>query len=96
MKLAPLSEFFPLLKKALTLPEGGVLPNKKKAGFFNLLKATFIKGKAKTLALYGSFLLIMSRFVFFPIWYIISGSIFLIYAITIKFFAPKPIEKTYI
>ena len=96
IKLITLSEFFPLLKKAQTLPEGGFLPNKKKIGFLNLLKATFSKGKARTFATYGSFLLIMSRFVFFPIWYIISGSIFLIYAITVKFFAPKPIEKTFI
>ena len=96
IKLVPLSEFFPLLQKALTLPEGGFLPKRKKTGFFNLVKATFSKTRAKTLALYGSFLLIMSRFVFFPIWYIITGSIFVLYAITVKFFAPKPIEKTFL
>ena len=96
IKLVALSEFFPILKKAQTLPEGGFLPNKKKLGFLNLLKGTFSRGKARTFATYGSFLLVMSRFVFFPIWYIISGSIFLIYAITVKFFAPKPIEKTFI
>ena len=96
IKLVALSEFFPLLKKVQTLPEGGFLPSRKKTSFLNLLKATFSKGKAKTFATYGSFLLIMSRFVFFPVWYIISGSLFLIYAITIKFFAPKTIEKTFI
>lgn len=96
IKLVALSEFFPLLKKAQTLPIGGFLPNKKKTTLLQLLRATFSKGKVKTFATYGSFLLIMSRFVFFPIWYIISGSVFLIYAITIKFFAPKTIEKTFI
>ncbi|MBR2385137.1 MAG: hypothetical protein IKA99_05990 [Clostridia bacterium] len=94
--LIPLSDFFALLQKTSTLPEGGMLPKTKKLGFINLIKATFSKTKAKSLAFYGSILLIMSRFVFFPIWYIITGSIFLIYAITVKFFAPKPIEKTYI
>ena len=96
IRLLPLSEFFPLMKKADSLPEGGFLPKKKKVGFLTLLKGTFKKGKAKTYALYGAFLLIMSNFVFYPLWYIISGSIFLIYAITIKFFAPTPTEKDFL
>lgn len=96
IKLLPLSELFVYMKKHCTIPDGGFVPNVKKIGFLSMLKGTFDKGKAKKFALYGGFLLIMSRFVFFPIWYIISGSLFLIYAITIKFFAPKPIEKTYI
>ena len=94
IKAIPLSEFFTVLKQTQTIPEGGILPATNKVSFLKLLKASFSKEKAKKFALYGIFLLVMSRFVFFPIWYIISGSIFLIYAITIKFFAPKPIEKT--
>ena len=96
IKLIPLNELFPVLVKVHTLPEGGTLPIKKKVGFIQLVKQSFNKEKARKFALYGGFLLVMSRFVFFPIWYIISGSTFLIYAITIKFFAPKPIEKTFI
>ena len=96
IRLVPLSQFFPFMKTAGTIPNGGFIPTIKKIGLVNLLKGTFNKSKSKTIALYGSFLLIMSRFVFFPIWYIISGSLFLLYAITAKFFAPKPIEKTFI
>ncbi len=96
IKLIPLTELFPLLKKTDNLPEGGYIPQKKKASFLTLLKGTFKKGKAKTYAVYGVFLLIMSRLVFYPIWYIISGSIFLIYAITIKFFAPSATEDTFL
>ncbi|MBQ8725614.1 MAG: hypothetical protein IJY84_00730 [Clostridia bacterium] len=96
IKLVPLSEFFPLMKKVNSLPDGGFIPKKKKAGFLTLLKGTFKKGKAKTYAFYGGFLLIMSNFVFYPLWYIISGSIFLIYAIAIKFFAPSPTEKDFL
>ncbi|MBQ7373188.1 MAG: hypothetical protein IJW64_01320 [Clostridia bacterium] len=95
IKLLTLSEIFPFLQKANTLPNGGFIPKEQKTSFLNLLKQTFQRQKAKTFALYGSFLLIMSRFVFFPTWYVICGSIFLIYAITIKFFAPKPAYKSF-
>ena len=94
--LVPLSEFFALMKQTDNLPEGGFIPKKKKVGFLTLLKGTFKKEKAKTYALYGGFLLIMSRFVFYPLWYIISGSIFLIYAITIKFFAHSQVENDFL
>lgn len=94
--LVPLSEFFALMKQTDNLPEGGFIPKKKKVGFLTLLKGTFKKEKAKTYALYGGFLLIMSRFVFYPLWYIISGSVFLIYAITIKFFAHSQVENDFL
>lgn len=96
IKLVPLSELFTLLKQTKTIPDGGFIPNEKKPTLLALLKATFSKGKSKTFALYGGFLLIMSRFVFFPVWYIIMGSAFLIYAITIKFFAPSPTETSFL
>ena len=96
IKIVPLSELFPILKEVNTLPEGGLLPTENKLSFLQLIKGSFNREKSKKFALYGSFLLIMSKFVFFPIWYIISGSIFLIYAITIKFFAPKPTQKTFL
>lgn len=96
IKLIKLSEVFPLMKETNTIPQGGFLPLKKKIGFFTLIKQSFSKKKAKGYALYGIALLIMSNFVFFPLWYIISGSILLLYAITIKFFAPTPTEKTFL
>lgn len=95
IKLLTLSEIFPLLKQANTLPKGGFVPKEQKTSFVNLLKQTFQRQKAKTFAFYGSFLLIMSRFVFFPTWYITFGSAFLIYAIVIKFFAPKQGYKSF-
>ena len=95
IKLLTLSEIFPVLKKSNTLPSGGFIPKEQKPSFLSLLKETFQRQKAKTFALYGAFMLIMSRFVFFPVWYIVVGSLFLIYAIIIKFFAPKPAYKSF-
>ena len=82
------------MKKNKTLPEGGFIPKKAKTKISTLFLSTFDRKKVKTFTLYGVALLIMSNFVFFPIWYIISGSIFLAYAIIIKFFAPKPTYKS--
>ena len=96
IRLIKLSEIFPFMKKVNTVPSGGFLPLKKKIGFFTLIKQSFSKKKAKGYALYGIALLIMSNFVFFPLWYIISGSLLLIYAIIIKFFAPTPTENTFL
>ena len=94
--LVPLTDLFPLLKQTDCLPDGGFIPKKQKIGAIKLLRATFNPKRSKTFALYGIFLLAMSRFVFFPVWYIVSGSIFLIYALAIKFFAPKSTDSTFL
>ena len=96
IRLIPLTEFFPVLKQTESIPDGGFIPKKQKLGIKQLIIATFDRKRAKTFTIYGIVLIIMSKFVFFPLWYIISGSIFLIYALAVKFFAPTPTEKFFI
>lgn len=96
ISLIPFSKFFPLIKKTGNIPDGGFLPKKRKAGFKSLLISSFSKKKIKPFTFYGLALIIMSNFVFFPIWYIISGCLFLIYAILIKFFAPPITSDTFL
>lgn len=93
IKLIPLNELFPLMKQVDCIPDGGFIPSKKKVRLLTLFKASFSHKKVRSFTLYGISLLIMSNFVFYPIWYIVSGCSFLFYAILIKFFAQKPIQK---
>ncbi len=87
--LVDMPSVYKLLKNAELLPETETKTVNRKEKIKSLFVATFQRKKAGSFALYGSVLLIMSRFVFYPLWYIISGTIFLLYAITVKFFAAK-------
>ena len=91
-----IDEVYKLLKDTDSLPAESALPKRKKNKIKTLLKGTFNKKKAGGFALYGSSLLLLSRFVFYPLWYILSGTLFLIYAITIKFFAASDNVKEYV
>ena len=71
----------------LTLPQ-----TKDKKAFLLSLKQSFDRKKSKGYAVYGVALLAMSYFVFSPLWYIISGSLFVIYALIVRFFAPSDKE----
>ena len=89
VKLLSAEELFGVLKEknALPKPENAKKPAKK--GIKAFLKESFSKKRAGKFALYGGALLLTSRFAFYPIWYIASGSALLIYALAIKFFALK-------
>ncbi len=63
-------------------------PKNKKKSLRSLFNITYKRKKAKIFALYGGILLVMSNFVFYPVWYIISGCLFSVYSITALFF-PK-------
>lgn len=89
IKLIYLADIFPLLKKHDIVPSGGISRTKEKNKFFTLLKKTFDRKKAKTFALYGFTLLALSYFAFFPVWYIVCGSVFLLYALAATFFSKR-------
>lgn len=84
------AKLFLLLKEFDCLPE--ISPTQTKTTKKNKLKEIFIasldKKKAKTFAFYGALTLILSRYASFSVYYIVSGCIFILYAIAIKFFAP--------
>ena len=80
-------QIFDAAKNSGKLPKENRACDLKSQKVKTLIKASFQKGRAGKIALYGAAMLILSRFVFYPIWYIVCGSAFLIYALAIKFFA---------
>ena len=90
LRLVSGKELFSLFKeKGEVLKADMPNPEKKSQKIKEMLKNTFRKKRAGGLALYGISLIVLSRFVFYPLWYIIIGSAFLIYALAIKFFAAE-------
>ncbi|MBR1867775.1 MAG: hypothetical protein IJ800_04250 [Clostridia bacterium] len=81
IKLVTLEKIAPSFKDLPVKTE-----KKKKRSFRSLFAITFDRKKAKVFALYGAALLLMSNFVFYPVWYIISGCVFSLYALTALFF----------
>ena len=66
------------LKERELLPEKYVYEGKKKINFFAKIKARFSKKICAPLFWSGLALLILSYFTFFPLYYIISGSVMLV------------------
>lgn len=95
IKLVDFTELFLLLKDndcvlsaSEVLTEGEKKVSRKRR-FISAVIDAFDKKKAKTFAFYGATTLFLSRFVAYPIYYTIIGCVFLIYAVIIKFFAPR-------
>lgn len=79
-----------LLDKEKLLPETQK-PVKPKR---NILKALFYKANGKKLILYGTCLICLGFFVFYPLYYFISGSIFIVYGLIALFFGNiKPVDR---
>lgn len=72
-------------EKGVSLPKG-IKNEKTKIPFKKRLKTVLDKKRAKKYALYGVILVFMSRFTFFPLYYIIFGGIFITLAIFIMIF----------
>ena len=81
-----IDEVFALLKKNNLLPEKYVYEESKKTGFLKRVKSRFTRKLSAPLFWSGAALLILSYFTFFPIYYIVSGSIMIILAIAAMFF----------
>ena len=54
------------------------------------VKEFFAKKKCKTLFLYGAFLCALSPFVFYPVYYIIFGTVFIVFGLIALFFGSSP------
>ena len=58
-----------------------------------LLKALFYKTNGKKLILYGTCLIALGFFVFYPVYYFVSGTIFFVYGLIALFFGKiKPFD----
>ena len=92
IRLLPLVSLFPELREYGCLPETDfpALPERKK-NLRAVLRHSFDKKKGKKYALYGIFLLLFSYFVFYPLWYVVSGCAMIVYAIAVTLFAPAPL-----
>lgn len=79
----PLFEKYDLLPKI----DKAVKPERK------LLKALFYKTNGKKLILYGACLIALGFFVFYPVYYFVSGTIFFVYGLIALFFGKiKPFD----
>lgn len=95
IKLVDFSALYSLLAKYDCIPEIRTdTPHVKKRplGIIKSAIDSFDKKKARNFAFYGFVTLILSRFATYKIYYIVTGCLFIIYAIILKFFA-KPKES---
>ena len=75
-----IDDFHDTLKQKNLLPEKYAYEEAKRTGLFKKIKSRFTRKLCAPLFWSGSALLALSYFTFFPIYYIVSGSIMLIIA----------------
>ncbi len=84
-------KLFPFLKKTnFEFLEKPFVKKPLKEKLFSLFSQSFSKKNLIKTTLYGVLLMVISRFVFFPTFYVITGSILLIYSVCILFFSKSP------
>lgn len=81
-----IGEIYPLLKDKKLLPESYPFTSSVKKGVFKKLKARFNRRLCPSLFFSGLFLLVYSLFSFYPIWYIVTGSVLLTLSAICLFF----------
>lgn len=88
VKLVDLSDVYRILSADEELLDYGFTVKREKQ---NIIKSLFVfdRIKARKTAFYGLVLLFISRFTIYPLWYVISGAVFLIYSIIQVFFAKR-------
>ncbi len=79
-------DVYALFTRTQTTPDPLICGNIPRRTAKQKLHVTFSKKNSRTFFVSGLLLLIMSLFVFFPVYYIISGSVLLFCAITVRFF----------
>lgn len=83
------NELFIKLKEKEFLPTEKLTFPEKKAYSFSLLKNLLKKKKAKNFLLFGFIFILMSYFAPFKTYYIVSGSLFLIYSLILRLYGQK-------
>lgn len=87
VSLKCIGEIYPLLKDKGLLPENYPFNSSVKKGVFNKIKKRFNRRLCPSLFFSGLFLLIYSLFSFYPIWYIVTGSVLLTLSAVCLFFS---------
>ena len=80
IELITVEKLYPLLKSKDLLPEKYIFEDGRKPTFFKRVKARFNKKLCPSLFLSGVGLLALSNFTFFPVYYVICGSLLLLSA----------------
>ncbi|MGN1061112.1 MAG: hypothetical protein ACI4QN_05200 [Candidatus Coproplasma sp.] len=87
IKTLCIGEIYPLLKTKNLLPQSYPFENSSKKGVFSKVKKRFNRRLCPSLFFSGFFLLVYSFFSFYPIWYIVSGSILTLLSAVCLFFS---------
>ncbi|MGN1104120.1 MAG: hypothetical protein ACI4QI_04515 [Candidatus Coproplasma sp.] len=87
VKLISMGEIYPLLKDKKLLPDSYPFAGSVKKGVIKKVKSRFNRRLCPSLFFSGLFLLIYSLFSFYPIWYIVAGSVLLTLSAVCLFFA---------
>ena len=94
IKLFDINAVYFSLKKFNLLPNFTILKKQNKITFLDKIKGVFIKSNGKKALLIGGVILLSSKLSFYPIYYIIFGSIMIIFSLILHFFgkqkAPTP------
>ena len=86
VSLKCMGEIYPLLRDKKLLPESYPFSSSIKKGALKKVKARFNRRLCPSLFFSGLFLLIYSLFSFYPIWYIVTGSVLLTLSAVCLFF----------
>ena len=68
-------------------------PPLKKPSFISRFTPFLYKSSGRKFLFYGAALCAMSAFVFYPVYYLIFGAVFVVYGLIAPFFGKKPIAK---
>lgn len=79
-------EVYALFTRTKTMPSPLICGNLPRKTIKQRMKVTFSKKNARAFFVSGILLLIMSLFVFFPLYYMITGSVLLLCAVTVRIF----------
>lgn len=89
VKIMTTEQVYILLKEKGLLPEKYALGKIKKAGILKRIKARFNRKLCASLFFSGFFLLFYSYFTFFPVYYIVAGTILMVLSAVCLFFSPS-------
>lgn len=89
IKLKCMGEIYPLLKDKKLLPESYPFNSSAKKGVIKKVRLRFNRRLCPSLFFSGLFLLIYSIFSFYPLWYVVTGSILLILSAVCLFFGER-------
>ncbi len=88
VQLYSANDFYNGLKEKNLLPDFEI-PNKQKINFTKLLSSILVKRNVKKFFLWGAVLTLFSTITYYKLFYALIGTIFLLIAVYLKFFAKK-------